>query len=273
MEKKTLGAFIAVLRKENGMTQKDLAERLHVSDKTVSRWERNDGTPDPTAILTLAEVFGVSCDELLRGERQPIAKPVAQTQNINPGQTEKTQTFLQYKNMTCIATGLSLFGLIVSFLCFFMYFNVVLVFLFGVLFFAASIVLQSVAVNKALAVAEKPCDDVTYLLSYQQKVICTKQKIIGLNAFFIFFTLSLIPLNAVFGLGDNILLFFFLDMALFLLPYVITIHFRNKSLYKKGILPFPAKKDKAKRILHIIAVLALFAGSFLFLGYEIIRCL
>ena len=43
MEKKTIGGFIAALRKANGMTQKDLAERLNVSDKTVSRWEREIG--------------------------------------------------------------------------------------------------------------------------------------------------------------------------------------------------------------------------------------
>lgn len=39
MDRKSIGAFIAALRKANGMTQKDLAELLHVSDKTVSRWE------------------------------------------------------------------------------------------------------------------------------------------------------------------------------------------------------------------------------------------
>ena len=44
MEKKTIGCFIATLRKANGMTQKDLAERLNVSDKTVSRWERKSPT-------------------------------------------------------------------------------------------------------------------------------------------------------------------------------------------------------------------------------------
>lgn len=46
MEKKTIGGFIAALRKANGMAQKALAERLNVSDKTVSRWERDDGAPD-----------------------------------------------------------------------------------------------------------------------------------------------------------------------------------------------------------------------------------
>ena len=70
MEKKSIGGFIAALRKANGMTQKELAEQLNVSDKTVSRWERNEGTPDLSLIPIIAEVFGVTCDELLRGERK-----------------------------------------------------------------------------------------------------------------------------------------------------------------------------------------------------------
>ena len=43
MEKKTMGSFLAALRRASGMTQKELAERLNVSDKSVSRWERADG--------------------------------------------------------------------------------------------------------------------------------------------------------------------------------------------------------------------------------------
>ena len=54
MEKKTIGGFIAALRKANGMTQKDLAERLNVSDKTVSRWERDEGSPDLSVIPVIA---------------------------------------------------------------------------------------------------------------------------------------------------------------------------------------------------------------------------
>ena len=70
MEKKSIGGFIAALRKANGMTQKDLAERLNVSDKTVSRWERDEGSPDLSVIPVIAEIFDITCDELLRGERK-----------------------------------------------------------------------------------------------------------------------------------------------------------------------------------------------------------
>ncbi|MEG1010365.1 MAG: helix-turn-helix transcriptional regulator, partial [Ruthenibacterium sp.] len=57
MERKTIGSFIAVLRKANGLTQKDLAEKLNVSDKSVSRWERDDGAPDLSLVPVIAEIF------------------------------------------------------------------------------------------------------------------------------------------------------------------------------------------------------------------------
>ncbi len=69
MEKKTMGSFIAALRKANGMTQKDVAEKLAVTDKAVSRWERDEALPDITFLPVLAEMFGVTCDELLKGEK------------------------------------------------------------------------------------------------------------------------------------------------------------------------------------------------------------
>lgn len=61
-------ALWPLCRKAHGMTQKELAERLNVSDKTVSRWERDDGAPDLSLIPVIAEIFGVTCDELLRGQ-------------------------------------------------------------------------------------------------------------------------------------------------------------------------------------------------------------
>ena len=64
MEKKTIGGFIAALRKANGMTQKDLAERLNVSDKTVSRWERDDGAPDLAVIPVIAEIFTLKRNDI-----------------------------------------------------------------------------------------------------------------------------------------------------------------------------------------------------------------
>ena len=69
MEKKTIGTFIAALRKADGLTQRELAEKLNVSDKAVSRWERDESLPDLSMIPVIAELFHVTADELLCGER------------------------------------------------------------------------------------------------------------------------------------------------------------------------------------------------------------
>ncbi len=75
MEKKSIGSFIAALRRAQGLTQRELAERLGVSDKAVSRWEREETLPDLSLIPALAELFGVTADELLRGERRAEPGP------------------------------------------------------------------------------------------------------------------------------------------------------------------------------------------------------
>lgn len=62
-------SFIAGLRKELGLTQKELADRIGVSDKAVSRWENGRNYPDIEIMQSLAEVLGVSVSELLSGER------------------------------------------------------------------------------------------------------------------------------------------------------------------------------------------------------------
>lgn len=70
MTNKSIGNFLAELRKEKGITQKELADYLNVSDKTVSHWECDNYSPDISVIPVLAEFFGVSCDEILRGEKK-----------------------------------------------------------------------------------------------------------------------------------------------------------------------------------------------------------
>ena len=66
---KTIGKFICELRKAKGMTLKVLAELLNVSDKTISRWERDETVPDLALLPVLAEIFDVSMDELILGEK------------------------------------------------------------------------------------------------------------------------------------------------------------------------------------------------------------
>ena len=69
MDAKKFGTFIATLRKENNMTQVELTQKLQVTDKAVSKWERGLGFPDVNTIEPLADALGVSVLEIMRSER------------------------------------------------------------------------------------------------------------------------------------------------------------------------------------------------------------
>ena len=62
------GAYLAALRKARGMTQQEAADQLGVSNKTVSKWENGAGLPDITVLPALAELYGVTADDILAGE-------------------------------------------------------------------------------------------------------------------------------------------------------------------------------------------------------------
>ena len=74
MEKQTMGSFIAALRRAAGMTQRELAERLNVSDKAVSRWERDECAPDLMLIPVIADLFGITADELKQSYSEKFEK-------------------------------------------------------------------------------------------------------------------------------------------------------------------------------------------------------
>ena len=71
MDSLKTGNYIALKRKEAGITQKELAEKLMISDKAVSRWETGRGLPDIDMFIPLSEALGVSVSELMTGESQP----------------------------------------------------------------------------------------------------------------------------------------------------------------------------------------------------------
>lgn len=278
MEKKTIGGFIAALRKANGMTQKDLAEKLNVSDKTVSRWERDDGAPDLAVIPVIAEIFDVTCDELLRGERKSPTERAEATEEDEPTPKAEKQrqrllksTLSQYKNHTYIAIGVSVIGVIVALVCNLAFLKAILGFFLGAIFFAASIVCQAVFVNKAFFSVEDAGLDVNVLSDYKRKVIGLAEKSIGLTVAFIGFTFPLILVDAYMGLGsDSLLILGAMGAAAFLLFYAVVLYFLNASFLKKDVYSLSEKEaavyrcnHKLKRtyaIILVILLVATFAG-------------
>ena len=122
MEKKTVGKFISALRKANGMTQKELGEKLFVSDKTVSRWECDECTPELSLIPSIAEIFGITTDELLRGERNNPDREHLDDMNLNKLKAKSDKQFSllldrigrKFKNLTLISVSITLLGFIAA---------------------------------------------------------------------------------------------------------------------------------------------------------------
>lgn len=82
MDAQKFGAFVAERRKEKNMTQADLAAKLQVIDKAVSRWERGLGFPDINTIEPLADALGLSVLELMKSEKMdemPVSRDIADT--------------------------------------------------------------------------------------------------------------------------------------------------------------------------------------------------
>lgn len=78
----TLGERIAALRGEQKLSQGDLAERLNVSRQSVSKWETGASVPELDKLLALSDVFGVTLDQLVKGEAPPAPEPVAAPQPV-----------------------------------------------------------------------------------------------------------------------------------------------------------------------------------------------
>lgn len=72
MDNVKTGKFIAECRREMGLTQQQLADKLNLSNKTISKWESGTGSPDISNLAEVAKVLGITVDELLNGERKTV---------------------------------------------------------------------------------------------------------------------------------------------------------------------------------------------------------
>ena len=99
MKEKTMGAIISTLRKEKGMTQLELAKELGVTDKAVSKWERDLSCPDVSSIPRLAQVLGITVDELMQSKAAPAEE----------GRKEWTKVLDMVLKAVPLAMGIALF--------------------------------------------------------------------------------------------------------------------------------------------------------------------
>ena len=113
LDAQKFGSFVAALRKEHGMTQADLADKLQVTDKAVSRWERGVGLPDIATLTPLANALQVTVSELLQAEKSEDEPPAPQEaaadstdlipQNTEPQPNRKKRRFAIGVVIGCIS--------------------------------------------------------------------------------------------------------------------------------------------------------------------------
>lgn len=88
MNQAKIGGFLKELRREKGITQEQLAEALHVSSRTISRWETGSNMPDISILVDLADYYDVSIPELINGERK--------SETMNEEEREIARTMSDY---------------------------------------------------------------------------------------------------------------------------------------------------------------------------------
>lgn len=122
-----IGGFIAECRKEKQITQQQLADKLNITNKAVSKWETGNGFPDVTLLTELAEILEVSVDEILNAKKNEKASPI---DDLNKGSTtEKVashnadvvlgylvhKSIDKFKMMSIVSMILALAGIIIQY--------------------------------------------------------------------------------------------------------------------------------------------------------------
>lgn len=91
MDQSYIGQRLKTLRKEKGLTQEQLGERLGVSSRSVSRWENGVNLPDFDLLLELCRLYGVSLDELLKGGKRTVSEETEQALTLAAEYTSEQQ--------------------------------------------------------------------------------------------------------------------------------------------------------------------------------------
>ena len=118
MDQIKIGGFLKDLRKEKGITQEQLAEKLGVSGRTISRWETGNNMPDISLLVEIAEFFDVSIPEIIKGERKSEdmkeeTKEVAETMS-DYARAEKEQLLKSIRNMSILGLAALLLFMVLN---------------------------------------------------------------------------------------------------------------------------------------------------------------
>ena len=161
MERHTIGTFIAALRKAKGLTQRELAELLNVSDKAVSRWERDESAPDLSLIPVIGDIFGITADELLRGQRNTeVMNPVRSAEKAEKQiRNLLDRSVTRYQICSMISGTVALVGLIGAMILNFGFLKAYVGFFVGCIFFIVAALCQTIFLilgRRAIAMEDVP---------------------------------------------------------------------------------------------------------------------
>lgn len=274
MEKKTIGKFIAVLRKASGMTQKELGDKLFVSDKTVSRWERDECTPELSLIPAIAELFGVTADELLRGERitaqpDPDPKPHGKGEKQFKAMLHRRTT--RFQNLSLIALGVGFLGVIAALICDVGFTRGAIGFFLALAFCAAGVICQlCFAANSILRFEEDDPFRAEMEAANRQTVRHTLRVLTALLAM-LAFCLPLAAVPGYYGLDFGAWMLFgsLCAAGSLLLVHLLDVLFLHAALVRRGLLAETeeqqarrkVRKVHLKRTVLACAIVALVLGG------------
>lgn len=148
MENNRMGEFLSALRKSKGYTQQEVADTLGVSNKTVSSWETGASCPDISMLPVLAELYGVTCDEIIHGRR------LGAEETPSPSKRKKaTERLLQRQKtnlftLSWIAGGLAGLAFLLTSIVGYAALRSLLAFFLGLIFHAASVITAVICIRR-----------------------------------------------------------------------------------------------------------------------------
>lgn len=259
MEKKSIGSFIAALRKASGLTQRELAERLNVSDKAVSRWEREESLPDLSLIPAIAEIFGVTADELLRGERAKEGESLPRAGEKSEKQLKNliNHSLLRFNNRSLVAVGIAFAGIFGAMITNFGFNRAYIAFFIALPFYLAAALCETgftVGAMAALNVEEES----TAVQDARRRILNRALLVFGLVIVLFAATLPLLlfRFNSYMGYaGDSWLVNGAICGCYGLLASMLVAWLSVGIAVKRGLFSLDAKQ-RARRRLRVISVLA-----------------
>ncbi len=245
MEKKSMGSFLAALRKANGMTQQEVADKLNVSNKTVSKWERDEGCPEIMMLPAISELYSVTVDEILRGERITKEENTEEKDTKNEKQIkyliERATT--RFKNFSIISVVLGVAAVLLAFTIGDMIYDFKFLWvglLIALLLASASVIVIAIAVNNLLSGLNDE-EIVNNDILQETKKNCIKY--ISIIIFLTILVFCGIILNVVYS-GVS---FGFVGLPAFLVVAGVPTYFVSSKLNKKWGIEEPELSPELKK--------------------------